>query len=115
MAYSAHTYHDVLSLLDVRCCFLMGIMSFSNEICNAFHRCAAGYEAAAVAQKEIGHQLFERLSYLKIEPRYVLDLGCGTGLLTYQLKKKYPKAIVVGVDVAHAMLCEAKSNRIKSK
>jgi len=89
----------------------MGIMSFSNEICNAFHRCAAGYEAAAVAQKEIGHQLFERLSYLKIEPRYVLDLGCGTGLLTYQLKKKYPKAIVVGVDVAHAMLCEAKSKQ----
>jgi len=83
-------------------------MSFSKEICNAFHRCASGYEAAAVAQKEIGDQLFLRLDYLKIEPRYVLDLGCGTGLFTKQLKKRYPKATVVGVDLAHAMLCEAK-------
>ncbi|MDF1684566.1 MAG: malonyl-ACP O-methyltransferase BioC [Legionellaceae bacterium] len=86
-------------------------MSFSEEICNAFHQRASDYEAAAVAQRAIGTQLFERLSYLKIEPRYVLDLGCGTGLLTKQLKKYYPKAIVVGVDIAHAMLREAQSNQ----
>ena len=86
-------------------------MSFSEEICNAFHRRASDYEAASVAQQEIGSQLFERLDYLKIEPRYVLDLGCGTGLFTKQLKKRYPKAIVVGVDLAQAMLCEAKSNQ----
>lgn len=89
----------------------MGIMNFSDEICNAFHQCASDYEAAAVAQRAIGTQLFERLDYLKIEPRYVLDLGCGTGLLTQQLKKKYPKATVVGVDLAHAMLREAESNQ----
>lgn len=89
----------------------MGIMNFSKEICNAFHRSASDYEAAAVAQKAIGNQLFERLGYLKIEPRYVLDLGCGTGFFTHQLKKKYPKATIIGVDLAQAMLCEAKSNQ----
>ena len=89
----------------------MGIMNSSQEICNAFHRCASDYEAAAVAQKEIGSQLFERLDYLKIEPRYVLDLGCGTGLFTQKLKKKYPKATVVGVDLAYAMLDKAKSSQ----
>jgi len=89
----------------------MGIMNFSKEICNAFHQRASDYETAAVAQRAIGTQLFERLSYLKIEPRYVLDLGCGTGLLTKQLKKYYPKAVVVGVDFAHAMLCEAQSHQ----
>jgi len=89
----------------------MGIMNFSDEVCNTFHQRASDYEAAAVAQRAIGTQLFERLAYLKIEPHYVLDLGCGTGLLTKQLKKKYPKATVVGVDLAHAMLCEAQSNQ----
>lgn len=89
----------------------MGIMSFSKEICNAFHQCASEYEAAAVAQRAIGSQLFERLSYLKIEPRYVLDLGCGTGLFTKQLKKRYPNAMVVGVDFAPAMLREAKAHQ----
>lgn len=89
----------------------MGIMSFSKEISNAFHQCAAGYEAAAVAQRAIGSQLFERLSYLKIEPRYVLDLGCGTGLLTKQLKKRYPNAMVVGIDFAEAMVSKAKAQQ----
>lgn len=89
----------------------MGIMSFSEEICNAFHQRASEYEAAAVAQRAIGSQLFERLDYLKIEPRYVLDLGCGTGLFTKQLKKYYPQAIVVGVDLVHAMLREAQSKQ----
>ncbi len=111
IAYSAHTFHRLFLLLNVGFCFLMGIMSFSKEICNAFHQCAANYEASPVPQRAIGTQLFERLSYLKIEPQYVLDLGCGTGLLTKQLKQYYPKAVVVGVDLAHAMLCEAKANQ----
>ncbi|MCH9755566.1 MAG: malonyl-ACP O-methyltransferase BioC [Gammaproteobacteria bacterium] len=84
-------------------------MRFSEEVCNAFHRQATVYEAAAQVQREIGEQLFERLSYLKIEPQYVLDLGCGTGLFTKQLKKCYPKAVVVGVDLARGMLTEARA------
>lgn len=86
-------------------------MNFSNEVCKAFHQSAPEYESSAVAQRAIGTQLFERLGYLKIEPRYILDLGCGTGLFTQQLKKKYPKATVVGVDLAHGMLCEARLNQ----
>jgi malonyl-CoA O-methyltransferase len=87
----------------------MVIMRFPEEVCNAFHRQAAEYEAAARVQRDIGEQLFERLDYLKIQPNYVLDLGCGTGLFSARLKKKYPKAVVVSVDIAHGMLVEAKA------
>ncbi len=99
----------MLAWLDVACFFLMGIMRFSEEVCNAFQRQAAEYEAAARVQREIGEQLFERLNYLKIEPRYILDLGCGTGFFSARLKKKYPKAVVVSLDIAHGMLLEAKA------
>lgn len=82
-------------------------MNSKIEICNAFNAHAADYEKAAKVQHEIGERLFERLHYLKINPRFILDLGCGTGLLTARLKKNYPKAQVIGFDLAHAMLQQA--------
>ncbi len=84
-------------------------MLASDEICNAFHQKASTYEDAARAQRLIGETLFERLSYIKLTPRYVLDLGCGTGLLTNALQAQYPDALVIGLDRAHGMLCEAGS------
>ncbi|WP_028388076.1 malonyl-ACP O-methyltransferase BioC [Legionella fairfieldensis] len=86
-------------------------MTLKNEICNSFNKCAQGYEQAAKVQKEIGMRLFERLHYLKIAPRYVLDLGCGTGFFTQMLKNLYPKASVIGLDLAHAMLIEARKKQ----
>jgi len=88
-----------------------GMMNPELEICNAFNRHAADYEKAAKVQCEIGERLFERLDYLKIEPRYILDLGCGTGLFTLKLKKKYPTAQVIGIDLAYLMLLESKKKQ----
>lgn len=82
-------------------------MNKNIEICNAFNAHAAEYETAAVVQKEIGQRLFERLDYLKIEPQYILDLGCGSGYFSKLLKKRYPKAHIVGLDLASFMLKEA--------
>ncbi|MGQ3892399.1 malonyl-ACP O-methyltransferase BioC [Legionella sp. CNM-4043-24] len=79
-------------------------MNPEKEICNAFNRHAFEYEQAAKVQNEIGERLFERLDYLKINPRYVLDLGCGTGVLSRRLKAKYPDACLVSLDLAYAML-----------
>ncbi len=61
-------------------------MNVKTELCNAFNHQAPHYEQAAIIQNEIGERLFERLSYLTIKPRYVLDLGCGTGVFLKQLK-----------------------------
>lgn len=85
-------------------------MPFSKEVCNAFHQQAANYDSVAVVQREIGEILFERLDYLKIKPKYILDIGCGTGFFTRRLKKKYPQAMVLGIDIATGMLIEAKSH-----
>lgn len=79
-------------------------MTVTNELCNAFNNQAANYEKSAIIQQEIGDRLFERLHYLNIKPRYVLDLGCGTGVFFKRLKKHYPGAHIVGLDLAFSML-----------
>ena len=87
------------------------MMNETIEICNAFNAHALEYEQSAKVQLEIGQRLFERLHYLKIKPRYVLDLGCGPGVFLRQLKKHYPKAQIVGLDLALNMLKQAKSKQ----
>ena len=81
------------------------------EIRNAFDKHASHYDQYAKIQHEIGQRLFERLDYLKIAPRRILDLGCGTGLFSRLLKKKYPKAVIVGCDLAFGMLKQAKKKQ----
>jgi len=34
----------------------------------------------------------------------ILDLGCGTGILTFQIAKKFPKAKIVGIDITKSYL-----------
>jgi len=41
-------------------------------------------------------------------PRSVCDLGCGTGHLTLELKKRWPEAEVFGVDSSPDMLAKAR-------
>jgi malonyl-CoA O-methyltransferase len=38
-----------------------------------------------------------------------VDIGCGTGLFFDELRKRFPKPELVGVDIAHAMLRKAAS------
>lgn len=87
------------------------MMNVKTEIGKSFNQHAKDYEKAAKVQLEIGHRLFERLDYLKITPRYILDLGCGTGVFSPLLKKKYPDACVIGVDLAHQMLLHARKKQ----
>jgi len=37
-----------------------------------------------------------------------LDMGCGTGDITFRLAKKYPEGEVIGIDVTEAMLDKAR-------
>lgn len=83
------------------------MMNVNDEVRKAFNACALNYQRAAVAQREIGERLFERLSYLTMKPRTVLDLGCGSGFFTQRLKACYPDAHIVGLDVALNMLSVA--------
>ncbi len=86
-------------------------MNQKTEIGNAFNAHAADYAKAAKVQHEIGERLFERLHYLKIKPRYILDTGCGPGVFSQRLKKLYPQAQIIGLDLAYAMLSHAKARQ----
>ena len=74
----------------------------------AFARAAAGYDDAAVLQREIASRLLSRLDIVKLAPAWVLDGGCGTGEATVELAARYPAARVVGLDVALPMVSAAR-------
>jgi malonyl-CoA O-methyltransferase len=74
----------------------------------SFGRAAASYDEAAVLQHEIGRRMLERLDYMRIDPRRILDVGCGTGVATAALLRRYPKAEVLALDFALPMLERAR-------
>jgi malonyl-CoA O-methyltransferase len=69
----------------------------------AFGRAAAGYDTNAVLQREVGARLLARLDYIRLDPKAILDIGCGTGVPTRALACRYRSARVVGIDVVAAM------------
>jgi malonyl-CoA O-methyltransferase len=84
------------------------MMTLTNEISKAFNQHATEYELAAKVQQEIGGRLLERLHYLKMSPQRILDLGCGPGFFSRELALMYPKAQIVGLDLAKSMLIQAR-------
>ncbi len=77
----------------------------------AFERAAAGYDRAAFLQQEVARRLDERLEVMKIAPEVILDAGCGTGYALPLLRARYPKARLVGLDLALGMLQQARGRQ----
>ena len=75
-----------------------------------FDRAAERYAEAAVLHAEVERRVLERLDWIKIEPRRILDIGCGPGRGTALLQTKYPDAECIGLDLSMAML-----NRLRDK
>src|SRR5512137_1144165 len=57
-----------------------------------------------VLPREIGRRLVDRLQYIRLAPRRVLDVGCGSGGAMGPLATRYPSAHVVGLDLSEGML-----------
>lgn len=62
-------------------------------------RAVPHYEKAAVLQEEVSQRLLDRLDYVRIQPRRVLDLGARLGRSSRALKQRFPEALVVSADV----------------
>lgn len=77
----------------------------------AFERASSGYEACASLQARIASELLERLELFQFTPAVVLDLGSGTGRTTFELKRRYPRARVIALDIALGMLREARRHQ----
>ncbi|KAF1693923.1 malonyl-[acyl-carrier protein] O-methyltransferase BioC [Pseudoxanthomonas jiangsuensis] len=79
------------------------------QVRRAFSRAADGYDAAAALQAEVRARLLESLEYLDGRvPTVALDLGSGTGHAAAAMKKRWPKAQVVAIDLALPMLRQAR-------
>ncbi|SFR55811.1 malonyl-CoA O-methyltransferase [Thiomicrospira sp. ALE5] len=73
-----------------------------------FSRAASTYDEAAVIQRQVAKDMAERTLLLKSSKENVLELGCGTGLLTEQLCQHYPDAKITAVDLSAQMLLQSK-------
>jgi ubiquinone/menaquinone biosynthesis C-methylase UbiE len=51
---------------------------------------------------------------IKVKPRRILDLGCGTGSTTLMLKQAFPQAEVIGLDLSAYMLVMAEQKATKA-
>ncbi|SEJ26404.1 malonyl-ACP O-methyltransferase BioC [Frateuria terrea] len=76
-----------------------------------FSRAAATYEQHDELQREVQADLLGRLDFYLQAPERVLDVGAGTGRGTALLKKRYPKAQVIAVDLALPMLRVARTHQ----
>ncbi len=59
----------------------------------------------ALTYRPIHDAILDRLS--SVEPKVIVDLGCGTGQLTQRLVERFPECAVVGLDLSPGMLSAA--------
>jgi len=76
-------------------------------IAQRFSAAAPMYEPLAQIQLHVVEQLAAWLP--ETTPAYILDAGCGTGLLTRKLVSTYPTSRIDAVDISRAMLHQAQS------
>jgi malonyl-CoA O-methyltransferase len=75
-------------------------------VARAFDKAASSYDAAAHAQAEVAKTLVASADFA--QPRSILDIGCGTGFVLAEAAARWPEAKLTGLDIAPAMLSEAK-------
>ena len=69
-----------------------------------FARAAASYAEGDFFAREVDRRMQERLDFVTLEPKRILDLGCSRGGSFPGLSARYPEAELLGLDVAPAML-----------
>lgn len=74
----------------------------------AFGRAAPSYERGAALQHTVRERLLENLVLAKYAPSRIVDLGSGPGHASARLKKRWPTAQVLAIDVALPMLRQAR-------
>jgi malonyl-CoA O-methyltransferase len=72
-----------------------------------FERAARSYAAASRLEAEVGARMLERLDYVKLAPRRILDAGSGPPQPL--LAKRYRSAEVIALDFSLGMLRSARS------
>jgi len=77
------------------------------SIVAAFDGAAQSYDGAAQLQRDVGARLMGEITVSV--PRTILDIGCGTGIVTAMAQQRWPDAKIAGIDAAPAMLKAARA------
>jgi malonyl-CoA O-methyltransferase len=81
----------------------------------AFERAARTYAGASRLEAEVGARMLERLDYLKIAPRAILDAGSGPSREAKALFSRYGKARYVSLDSSIGMLRSGRARFFERK
>ena len=81
-----------------------------NAVARAFGRAAASYDAAAHLQRAVCRDLLGRAGE-HWSPARILDLGSGTGYGSELLRRRFPDAEIIALDLAPEMLQYARLHR----
>lgn len=73
----------------------------------SFSRAAASYDSVAELQRDVGHELMNRLP-VGLNPQRWLDVGCGTGYFSRVLGQHFPHSEGLALDIAQGMLAYAR-------
>ncbi|WP_299594623.1 malonyl-ACP O-methyltransferase BioC [uncultured Microbulbifer sp.] len=80
------------------------------SVARAFGRAAQSYDAAAHLQRAVCRELIQRAGE-NWSPKRILDLGSGTGYGSELLRKRFPDAEIIALDIAPQMLAYAREHR----
>jgi malonyl-CoA O-methyltransferase len=75
-----------------------------------FNQHAHEYDRYAIVQQEMAESLLQQLAPLISAPQQVqriLEIGCGTGILSERLLAQFPNAQLVALDLCENMIAEA--------
>ncbi|MCV6604500.1 MAG: malonyl-ACP O-methyltransferase BioC [Porticoccaceae bacterium] len=90
--------------------FLADSRLSKQQVAQSFSRAANSYDSAAELQRKVADQLLAMIPGT-LQPRHVLDVGCGTGYLSVGVRSTFPGAHLTALDLAPGMLEYAKVHR----
>lgn len=76
----------------------------------SFSRHARDYDALAFVQREVVERFDRMIGSIDVDARHILEIGSGTGRLSELLRKRFPRAVLRCVDIAHGMHLVARSH-----
>lgn len=85
------------------------------KIAKSFSKGAYSYDQSCLIHQKSAQQFMPAVQRCVQEPKSILDVGCGTGLMGFYLKQAYPKAYLAGIDIAEGMIEKAALKQVYDK
>jgi len=81
------------------------------QVGRRFSRIAGVYDRGDFFAREVDRRMQERLDYVRLTPRRIVDLGCSRGASLAGLAARFPAAEVLALDNSQAMLVAGREPR----